>query len=226
MLLISRTVELHIELFFQYISSEKRLSKNTLLAYEQDMAHFTEFLIPECLTSVTEVRHLHIRSWIVDMMQHEASARSITRRLSCLKTYFRFLQKRGLVTGNPMAKVVSPKMAKRLPESVTERKLDLLFNHIDWKDTYKDQRDRAILEIFYTTGMRLSELTSLKMSSIDFGSSRIKVVGKGNKERLIPFGKSLGDILRGYVHKRTDEMPGNLRTDFFFEKRWRIHDSQ
>ena len=214
----NQSVELHTELFFQYISSEKRLSKNTLIAYEMDLKQFTEFLIPECLTSVTEVRHLHIRSWIVEMMQHEANPRSINRRLSCLKTYFKFLQKRGLIMGNPMAKVVSPKTAKRLPESVTERKLDLLFTQKEWADTFTEQRNRAILETFYSTGMRLSELTGLKISSIDFGSSRIKVLGKGNKERLIPFGKNLNDILRGYLHKRTEAFPATLKTDFFLTK--------
>jgi integrase/recombinase XerC len=214
----NQSVELHTELFFQYISSEKRLSKNTLIAYEMDLKQFTEFLIPECLTSVTEVRHLHIRSWIVEMMQHEANPRSINRRLSCLKTYFKFLQKRGLIMGNPMAKVVSPKTAKRLPESVTERKLDLLFTQKEWADTFTEQRNRAILETFYSTGMRLSELTGLKIASIDFGSSRIKVLGKGNKERLIPFGKNLNDILRGYLHKRTEAFPATLKTDFFLTK--------
>jgi integrase/recombinase XerC len=211
-------VELHTELFFQYISSEKRLSKNTLIAYEMDIKQFTEFLIPECLTSVKEVRHLHIRSWIVEMMQGEANPRSINRRLSCLKTYFKFLQKRGLIEGNPMAKVVNPKTAKRLPESVTERKLDLLFTQKDWENTFKDQRNRAILETFYSTGIRLSELTGLKMSSVDFGSSRLKVLGKGNKERLIPFGKNLNDILRGYVLKREEAFPATLKTDFFLTK--------
>lgn len=211
-------MELHTELFFQYISSEKRLSKNTLIAYKMDIKQFTEFLIPECLTSVTEVRHLHIRSWIMEMMEHDASARSVNRRLSCLKTYFRFLQKRGVIKGNPMAKVVSPKTAKRLPESVTERKLDLLFTQKEWKDTFKDQRNRAILEIFYSTGIRLSELTSLKMTSVDFGSSRLKVLGKGNKERLIPFGKNLADILRGYLEKRAEKFPATLNTAFFLTR--------
>jgi integrase/recombinase XerC len=211
-------VELHTELFFQYISSEKRLSKNTLIAYEMDIKQFTEFLIPECLTSVKEVRHLHIRSWIVEMMQGEANPRSINRRLSCLKTYFKFLQKRGLVEGNPMAKVVNPKTAKRLPESVTERKLDLLFTQKEWNNTFKDQRNRAILETFYSTGIRLSELTGLKMSSVDFGSSRLKVLGKGNKERLIPFGKNLHDILRGYLLKREEAFPATLTTAFFLTK--------
>jgi integrase/recombinase XerC len=152
------------------------------------------------------------------MMQNEASARSVNRRLSCLKTYFRFLQKRGLIMGNPMAKVVSPKTAKRLPESVTERKLDLLFTQKDWKDTFKDQRNRAILETFYSTGIRLSELTNLKISSVDFGSSRLKVLGKGNKERLIPFGKNLNDILRGYLQKRMEKFPDTLKTDFFLTR--------
>ena len=211
-------MELYTERFFQYITSEKRLSKNTVIAYELDMKQFTEFLIPECLTSVTEVRHLHIRSWIVEMMEHDASARSVKRRLSCLKTYFRYLQKHGHVEGNPMAKVVSPKTSKRLPESVTERKLDLLFTQKEWKNTFHDQRSRAILEVFYGTGIRLSELTGLKMSSVDFGSSRLKVLGKGNKERLIPFGKNLADVLRGYLEKRNELFPATQNPSFFLTK--------
>lgn len=211
-------MELHTELFFQYITSEKRMSNNTVTAYKLDMKQFTEFLIPECLTSVTEVRHLHIRSWIVEMMEHDASPRSVTRRLSCLKTYFRFLQKRGFVVGNPMAKVVPPKTSKRLPESVTERKLDLLFTQKEWKNTFNDQRNRAILEVFYSTGIRLSELTGLTISSVDFGSSRLKVLGKGNKERLIPFGKNLADILRGYLEKRAEAFPATQNPAFFLTR--------
>ena len=211
-------VELYTERFFQYITSEKRLSKNTVIAYQLDMKQFAEFLIPECLTSVTEVRHLHVRSWIVEMMEHDASARSVNRRLSCLKSYFRFLQKRGLVLSNPMAKVVPPKTSKRLPESVTERKLDLLFTQKEWKNTFHGHRSRAILEIFYSTGIRLSELTGLKITSVDFGSNQLKVLGKGNKERLIPFGQNLANVLRGYLEKRAELFPATQNPAFFLTK--------
>ena len=212
-------MSLYTDLFFQYISSEKRLSKNTYTAYQIDMNQFVAFLDTYSLTSVTEVRHTHIRAWIVSMMQHETSARSINRKLSCLKTYFNFLQKRQYVTANPMAKVVAPKTSKRLPTTVPERNLELLFEQMEWGTGFTGMRDRAILELLYGTGMRRSELVSMKVSNIDFGSYRVKVLGKGNKERLIPFGRNLGEILRGYIEMRAQTFPGVTINDLFLTKK-------
>ena len=155
-------MELHTELFFQYITSEKRLSDNTITAYQLDFKQFTEFLVEECLTSVAEVRHIHIRAWVVELMEGGLSARSVNRKLSCLKTYFRFLQKRQLVATNPMLKVAAPKIAKRLPVIVPERNMASLFDEIAWGSEFADLRDRAILELFYSTGMRSSELPKSK----------------------------------------------------------------
>ena len=212
-------MSLYTEQFFQYISSEKRLSKNTNIGYQIDLNQFMTFLDMYSLTSVTEVRHTHIRAWIVDMMQHEVTARSVNRKLSCLKTYFNFLQKRQLIVANPMAKVVAPKMSKRLPTTVPERNLELLFDQMEWGSGFVGVRDRAILELLYNTGMRRSELVNMKVSDIDFGSYRVKVLGKGNKERLIPFGKNLGDILRGYLEMRVQTFPGNIKHDLFLTKK-------
>ena len=214
-------MEFHIELFFQYISSEKRLSPHTFIAYKNDMQQFIDFMITQSdssLTSVSEVRHTYIRAWIVQMMEKGISPRSINRRLSCLKTYFKFLLKRQHITVNPMTKVVSPKTAKRLPSTVTERNLNILLEQTEWDDTFMAQRDRAIIETFYGTGMRLSELTSLTLSSVDIRANRLKVIGKGNKERLIPFGKNLSDILEGYLKKRNEAFPNTLLTAFFLTK--------
>jgi integrase/recombinase XerC len=211
-------VELHSDLFFQYIASERRLSDNTFTAYKLDLGQFTDFLLQFCLTSVTEVRHTHIRAWVVSLMENDLTARSVNRKLSCLKTYFGFLQKRQHITVNPMAKVVSPKTSKRLPTIVPESKLELLFDQIEWGTDFNAVRDRAILETFYATGIRLSELIGLKINSVDFGSNNIKVLGKGNKERLIPFARKLEDILRGYIVAREANFPSTLRTDLFLTK--------
>lgn len=215
----SRIVELYTELFFQYITSEKRLSDNTITAYQLDFKQFTEFLVEECLTSVAEVRHIHIRAWVVELMEGGLSARSVNRKLSCLKTYFRFLQKRQLVATNPMLKVAAPKIAKRLPVIVPERNMASLFDEIAWGSEFADLRDRAILELFYSTGMRSSELTHLKISDLDFGNYSVKVLGKGNKERLIPFGKNLAEILRGYLEMRTRTFAGNQEVEVFLSKK-------
>ncbi len=212
-------MSLYTDLFFQYITSEKRLSKNTYTAYHLDLNQFVAFLNSYSLTSATDVRHTHIRAWMVSMMQNEVTARSVNRKLSCLKTYFNFLQKRQYITVNPMAKVVAPKISKRLPTTVPERNLELLFDQMEWGIGFTGVRDRAILELLYNTGMRRSELVSMKVSDIDFGSYRVKVLGKGNKERLIPFGKNLADILRGYVEMRAQTFPANLNHDLFLTKK-------
>jgi integrase/recombinase XerC len=212
-------VSLHTDLFFQYITSEKRLSKNTYTAYHLDLSQFVAFLDTYSLTSAADVRHTHIRAWMVSMMQKEVTARSVNRKLSCLKTYFNFLQKRQYITANPMAKVVAPKISKRLPTTVPERNLELLFDQMEWDTGFIGMRDRAILELLYNTGIRRSELINMKISDIDFGSYRIKVLGKGNKERLIPFGNNLGDILRGYLEMRIQTFPAANKYDLFLTKK-------
>jgi integrase/recombinase XerC len=212
-------MQLHLDVFFSYIESEKRYSPHTITAYRHDMNQFVTFIQSYSLTSITEVRHTHIRAWIVALMRDETSARSVNRYLSCLKTYFKLLQKRGYIVANPMAKVTNPKIAKRLPVAVPERNLALLFEQIQWGDDYPSVLARAIMEILYNTGIRRSELLGLQVNDIDFTVQRIKVLGKGNKERLIPFGKKLADILRGYFEKRHGQFPFTNLTKFFLNEK-------
>ena len=208
-------MDLQLEVFFRYIESEKRYSPNTATAYRIDINQFATYIDSYCLTSITDVRHTHIRAWIVEQMTNEASTRSVNRRLSCLKTYFKLLQTRGYVTANPMAKVTNPKTNKRLPVAVPERKMEQLLDQIEWGEDYSSVLARTVIETLYATGMRRSELVGLKVSKIDFSKQQIKVLGKGNKERLIPFGKKLADILRGYLETRYIKFQGNKKDDFF-----------
>jgi integrase/recombinase XerC len=210
-------LELHLDVFFRYIESEKRYSTNTITGYRIDMGQFVTFLQERfsSLTSVTEVRHTHIRAWIVAQMMNDASPRSVNRRLSCLKTYFKLLQKRAYIMGNPMAKVTNPKTSKRLPVAVPERKMEQLLDQIEWGDGYPNLLARTTIELLYATGVRRSELVNLKMSDVDFARQQLKVLGKGNKERLVPFGKKLADILRGYLESRQMTFPHNQRDSFF-----------
>nr|MBP6826443.1 site-specific integrase [Saprospiraceae bacterium] len=158
----------HEESFYGYLSLERRFSPHTLTAYHSDLqnfiAHCTE---QQCLTSVSEVRHLHVRTWVVAQMQNDQSARSINRRLSCLKTYFRFLKKRGLIEKDPMQKVVAPKTGKRLPVFLQESQVAALFTHIQFGDDYTGRFHRLLLEILYATGIRRSEASSLKINDLD-----------------------------------------------------------
>lgn len=196
--------------FYGYLSLERRFSPHTLTAYRGDLqnfiAHCTE---QQCLTSVSEVRHLHIRAWIVVQMQAGQSARSINRRLSCLKTYFRFLKKRGLIERDPMQKVVAPKTGKRLPVFVQESQMAALFAHISFGDDYRGKLHRLVLELLYATGIRRSEASNLKISDIDLGRSVLRISGKGNKQRMAPFARYLSDMIEDFLATRNATFSGS-----------------
>jgi integrase/recombinase XerC len=210
-------LELHFDVFYRFIESEKRFSINTITGYKLDSGQFATFLEQYCLTSITEVRHTHVRAWIMHMMSHELTTRSINRKLSCLKTYFKLLQKHGYITINPMAKVTNPKIAKRLPAIVPERNLEQLFDQMEWGNDFASVRDRTILETFYTTGMRCGELIGLKIYDFNQATQQVKVLGKGNKERLIPYGRKLADQLRGYIEMRAMTFPQNRLEALFLD---------
>ncbi|GAB4494733.1 MAG: tyrosine recombinase XerC [Saprospiraceae bacterium] len=210
----------HEELFFRYLSLERRFSPHTLTAYRGDLqnfiAHCTEH---QCLTSVAEVRHLHIRAWIVAQMQAGQSSRSINRRLSCLKTYFRFLKKHRLLEKDPMQKVVAPKTGKRLPVFVQENQMAALFTHIEFGDSYKGQLHRLVLELLYATGLRRSEASNLKISDIDLDRSVLLISGKGNKERVAPFARYLGELLENFLAARSATFPDTKEPWLFLNRK-------
>ncbi len=189
--------------FLQYIQFEKHFSPHTIDAYRKDLAQFFLFLKDQLeLTKVEQITHHHVRSWVVDLMSREMSTRTIRRKLSTLKTYFRFLQKRGYVTQNPMLKVNTPKVSKRLPSVVKIESLQLLFDRLEFGDDFSGCRNRLILEILYSTGLRRSELIQLKLGDIDLVQRQLKVMGKGSKERLVPFGVDLSRTITAYLEQR------------------------
>ena len=185
--------------FLKYLQYEKRFSPHTVLAYKKDLEQFLNFLEEIYgLTSIPEVRHSHIRSWMVDLMSKEVGPRSIRRKLSSLKAYFRFLLKREAIKHDPMLKVVAPKMGKRLPVVVDAKQLGILFEDIVFPKGFSGLRDRLLLEVLYNTGMRRAELIRLEWKNIDLVKNQFRVLGKGNKERIVPFGPELKSLLIGY----------------------------
>lgn len=189
--------------FFQYLEFEKRFSPHTLTAYQTDLGQFIIFLQNTFeISTCSEVRHTHIRSWIVDLLGKKNTTRSINRKLSCLKTYFKFLRKRNVIDKNPMTKVIAPKMGKRLPVFVNEGKMEELFENVDFGEGFAGLRNHLLMELLYCTGMRRSELIGLKLSSVDYATNQIKVLGKGNKERLIPMARHLAGFIERYVEER------------------------
>jgi integrase/recombinase XerC len=189
--------------FLQYIKFEKRFSAHTVLAYENDLKQFFTFIKNLYETeNPDEITHPMIRSWIVDLMEKEISTRSVNRKLTTLKTFYKFLLRHQAVKNNPLLKVISPKTSKRLPVYVEEGKMDFLFRHVDFGEGFEGIRDRLMLEIFYATGMRLSELVGLTDNSIDTHSNHLKVLGKRNKERIIPFSNKLTLLIKEYMEER------------------------
>jgi integrase/recombinase XerC len=140
-----------------------------------------------------------IRSWIVSLMEEGISPRSINRKITTLKSFYKFLLKEGSVKENPMSRVVAPKTSHRLPSFVEQDSMDTLFNKVDFGEGYPAARDRMIIELFYATGMRLSELINLREDDVDYVKNVIKVTGKRNKQRLIPLSMNLANVLNDYI---------------------------
>ncbi len=194
--------------FLQYLQYEKRFSPHTITAYQTDLQQFLHFIDEDCgLTSVSEVGHSHIRSWMVHLLSQGRSARTANRKLSTLKSYFRFLVRRENLSVDPTAKVSAPKVGKRLPGSLKKSELEQLFRHLEFGEGYPGARDRMLIELLYATGMRRAEAIGLEVKDIDFHNLQIRVAGKGGKERLLPVSHSLAVSLRAYLTERGRAFP-------------------
>lgn len=203
-----------IEAFLDYLRFERNYSEHTVVAYETDLRQFGDFLksVGEEL-DYTNVDADLIRSWVVNLMNSSKST-SVNRKLSSLRSFYRFLMKRGKTTVNPLAKITGPKNSKPLPTFLRENDMDRLLDEISYGEGFEAVRDRMILETFYATGMRLSELIGLNDTDVDFSAMQMKVTGKRNKQRLIPFAGELAADLREYIIIRNETIPE--RSDAFF----------
>lgn len=189
--------------FSSYIANEKRYSAHTLRAYESDLQQFFDFAqTADENFNPLKGDHELIREWIVFLLDNGDKPRSINRKLTTLHTYYKYLMREGLVSDNPTKKIIRPKTEKNLPYFVDKGAMQELFDRLQFPDDFEGHRDRTILLTFYCTGMRLSELCGLKLSDIDFHSSQLKVLGKRNKERIIPFAVELGACLKTYIAER------------------------
>ncbi len=199
-----------VDSFFHFLTYERRFSKHTLTAYKSDLAQFNSFL-SEADPGITLVQadFLHIRAWIIHLMETGITPRSINRKLATLRTYFKFLKNRGVIDVDHFQKLNALKTRKGLPVFVQEENLAALLDEYPFEDNFSGWRDRLILELFYGTGIRLSELLHLHERDIDRFERTIKVLGKGNKERIIPFPKNLGLIIENYLNRKNMEFGHN-----------------
>jgi integrase/recombinase XerC len=188
-----------IERFIQYLKFEKRFSPHTVNAYQKDLLQFSAF-INKMDWDIAAISHVHVRSFMVDLIEHEIDPRSINRKISVLRSYFKFLLREKLAEANPMLQVKAPKVSKRLPVVVEDVKLNqLLDTNTVFSDDFSGSRDRLVLELLFGTGIRLAELLTLKPSDINKWEQTIRVLGKRNKERIIPVNTSLLKLIEEYI---------------------------
>ena len=207
-----------IESFLNYLKLERNYSDKTILSYGKDLEQFEKFLkkLDEKIKLETVDADL-IRSWVIDLMDEKMAASSVNRKLSSLRSFYRYLLRKGLVQVDPVQKVTGPKKKKPLPTFVKEEDMNKLLDEVPFGDDFEGVRDKLILEVFYATGVRRSELVALNDADIDYSASTIKVTGKRNKQRLIPFGERLKGMLSTYQQLR-DEMIPQRSEAFFVQK--------
>ncbi len=190
----------HINDFLDCIAFEKRYSKHTIISYDTDLNQFSLFLKKKHKDIlITELNYQHIRQWIEQLIKHKLGARSVNRKLSSLKSFFKFLMMQEIISQNPMAKITGPKTPKRLPVFIDENQMQNLFNDIVFDEGIIGKRDELILDLFYQTGIRRIELAHLTEMNTDLINGTIKVLGKRNKERIIPISFNLKRNLKEYL---------------------------
>lgn len=192
-----------IERFLSYIHVEKRFSKHTVTSYSTDLQQYSSYLLNEYqIEEPKEASHLIIRSWIVSMMEAGLDARSVTRKVTTLRTFYRYLIKTNVIQRSPMLKVQAPKVAKKLPEFLDDRKMGKLLEEDLSDRSFEEFRDYVMIDFFYRTGVRLSELIELKVTDVNLFSLTATVLGKRNKMRQIPLTHNFKSELLKYLEKR------------------------
>ncbi|HSH51785.1 MAG TPA: tyrosine-type recombinase/integrase, partial [Bacteroidales bacterium] len=203
-------------LFLKYLHTERRFSKHTICSYENDLRQFEAFIINSGYkTEIQNANEKNIRSWIVSMMERDFSSLTINRKISTLKTFYKFIIREGYITINPMDKVTSPKQSKKIPTFVDEQHINNLLDDYSFANDFPGIRNKTIIEMFYNTGMRLSELIELKIADVNLADETLKVMGKRNKERIIPIHHSFVVALKQYLREKDAQYP-SLQHNYFF----------
>ena len=199
-----------MDLFFKYLAFEKRYSPHTLLSYQTDLGQFAAYLAQTYqLSDPAAADHAIIRSWIVTLVQKDLDPRTVTRKIACLRSYYKFLMQQGRISKNPTLRLKPPKTAKKLPAFVPQEAFNIFLDAFAFEDTLEGIRDKLILELLYGTGIRLAELIGISEADLNLAAKTVKVRGKGNKERLVPLNDSLLATLQQYREKKKTTFPDN-----------------
>jgi len=204
--------------FIDYLRYEKRVSPHTVTAYEHDLSQFFSFLQEKlAINQLSYVNTEDIRTWIISLLEDESlQAKSVNRKVSAVRAFYRYKLKIKELSVNPTLTLHAPKIPKKLPQYVDQKDMEHLFADIPFEDTFEGLRDRTILELFYATGMRLSELLNLKIQDIHLQDNTIKVLGKRNKERLVPFGNRLSELLTMYLGNLEKKFVDGTKNNYIF----------
>ncbi len=193
----------HVKDFLAYLQYQKRYSPHTVAAYKNDLESFTAYLIKEFeIQQIALVKATIVRSWLASLKEANMESKSINRKISSLKSFFKYQIKSGILPTSPMGTIVSQKVSKRLPVFIEERDTATLFNHVVFPDSFSGKTERLVLEILYYTGMRRAELIGLKNTDLDSYQNTLKVLGKGNKERLLPIHIDLVTQIKSYIKEK------------------------
>ena len=207
-----------VDKFIEYLEVEKNYSNYTILNYKKDIKEFITFLRKECIDSFKKVDYKILRNYLNEMFNKNYSSKTISRNLSSLRTLFKYLSRENIIKFNPMVLISNPKEEKRLPVYLNYRELEDILEIPD-TNTAIGLRDATILEILYSTGIRVGELVNIKIKDIDFSEKRIKILGKGNKERYVLFGDKCLNLLNRYLKESRTELLKNSCDYLFLNQR-------
>jgi len=196
-----------VDSFLKYLQFEKRYSPKTVLSYSTDLNQFQKFITEVFQDYKPETADYGvIRSWIIQLVEQELDAVSVNRKIACLRSFYKFLLKQEVIEKNPMTKIRVLRTKKKLPHFIQETEMVSLLDNTDFKNDHEGLRSQLMLELFYGTGIRLSELITLKDINVNLRDQTIKVLGKRNKERIIPFSSSIVSLIEGYREVRNKEV--------------------
>ena len=214
------SVEYYIKDFLNYLQYQKRYSRHTIISYETDLTAFSHFLQTQYgETSIEDIKPAFIRTWLASLKELGNTSKTINRKISALKSFFKYQLKKEILQISPMEVISSPKNAKRLPQFVDKKDIDTLFTYVEFTDDWQGATERLILQILYNSGIRQAELINLQQNQIDINNTSIKVLGKGNKERIIPISNQLKCSIQSYIKLKKEQFPQDIEPCLLINKK-------
>ena len=194
--------------FLNYLTFQKRYSRHTILSYKNDLTSFFDFAATQYNSkNISDINASMIRSWLASLKEVKIASKTVNRKISSLKSFFRYQLRLGKIEVSPMASILSLKISKRLPSFIEQKDINTLFNYVEFPKTWEGKTERLLLAIFYYTGIRLSELINIKELHVDKSNSTLKVLGKGNKERIIPINNQFINEVNDYILQKKVYFP-------------------